>query len=343
MAHVQHHCIADIDSTNREWKIMARVTRLWQAVDYTTDEVNSLDMLLIDEHGHQIHARVDKSLMKKFKRHIVENEIYSLDRFSLLKNDKKYNVILGNFDQIPSKIDNKNLSDVVGRVYEWNKLKNIVKKMDIKLFGYVLKITLWSNSATQFDDDAFKDNSNASVLIVTSTSVRYDDEYHEYVLSSTAATKLYLNLQISQVTNIINSPVPAQSKFLLQGPLQPPSSIAPQPLSQNKKTLSDVIASANDASSQQNHFTCEAIISKILHDKGWTYNACPHSDCLKVVNNTSNGYSCTNHGIVSPEQRYQLRMEIKDETSTARVVAFRDEAMTLLQKTEKELAHIESQ
>ncbi|KAF9592152.1 hypothetical protein IFM89_012581 [Coptis chinensis] len=188
----------------------------------------------------------------------------------------------------------------------------------------------------QLDDETVK-NSNAAVLIVTSASVKYKDENAEYVLSSTAATMLYLNLQIPRVADIINSPIPAPRTLLLPEPPQAPPGITAQ-----RKTLSDIIASVNDASSKQMLFTCEATISQILHDKGWSYNACPHPKCLKAVDITSNGYTCMNHGIVSPEQRYQLRMEIKDGVSTAKVVAFRPEATTLLQKTEEELAHIES-
>ncbi|KAF9591346.1 hypothetical protein IFM89_003969, partial [Coptis chinensis] len=122
-----------------QWKIMAKVSRIWETLDYITNEVRSLDMMLIDKHGHQIHAKVDKTLMNKFQHQIVENEIYSLDRFSLSKSKNKYNVTLGeyvinfnwhtsikplrikdmnfpehafsfvNFDQIPTKIDNKHL------------------------------------------------------------------------------------------------------------------------------------------------------------------------------------------------------------------------------------------
>ncbi|KAF9624448.1 hypothetical protein IFM89_011456, partial [Coptis chinensis] len=189
----------------------------------------------------------------------------------------------------------------------------------------------------QLNDETVK-NSNAAVLIVTSASVKYKDENAEYVLSSTAATMLYLNLQIPRVADIINSPIPASRTLLLPEPPQAPPGITAQ-----RKTLSDIIASVNDASSKQMLFTCEATISQILHDKGWSYNACPRLKCLKAVDITSNGYTCMNHEIVSPEQRYQLRMEIKDDVSIAKVVAFRPKATTLLQKTEEELARIESQ
>ncbi|KAF9623792.1 hypothetical protein IFM89_005299, partial [Coptis chinensis] len=237
MAHLQHHCIADIDSTDRQWKIMARVNRIWETLDYVTDEVRSLDMMLIDKH-----------------------------------------------------------------------------------------ITLWSNSAMQHNDEIISNNSNTAVLIVTSTCVKCDDIRAEYVLSSTFATKLYLNLQIP--------PVPLQTKLLLR---ESPQTVA----SQNKKTLSEIIAAINDDSSQEMHFTVEAAISKILLDKGWSYIACPH--CRKTLDKTISGYKCAKDGIVSPIQKYQLRMEINDETSTAKVVAFDPEATTLLQRTEKELAHIEQQ
>ncbi|KAF9619924.1 hypothetical protein IFM89_010235, partial [Coptis chinensis] len=32
-----------------DWKVLARVSRLWEAIDYSSDEITSLDMLLIDK------------------------------------------------------------------------------------------------------------------------------------------------------------------------------------------------------------------------------------------------------------------------------------------------------
>ncbi|KAF9595338.1 hypothetical protein IFM89_039185 [Coptis chinensis] len=195
---------------------MARVSRIWEAINYTSDEVKSLDMLLIDKHGHQIHARVHKSLITKFKHRIVEKEIYSMDRFSLFKSGNAYNVtsaeyiirfkwftsikpvkteitnfpehtfLFVDFDQIPLKIDNKHLPDVVERIHLWSDLKNVTKKMDMRL------------------------------------------PIHEPPQT------------LPRITKHISS--------------------------QNRKTLSDIIASVNDPSSKQIHFTCEATISKILHD-----------------------------------------------------------------------------
>ncbi|KAF9609491.1 hypothetical protein IFM89_016577 [Coptis chinensis] len=247
----------------RDWKIMARVSRIWEAIDYTTDEVKSLDMLLIDEHGHQIHAKVDKSLMNKFQRQIVEQEIYSLDRFSLSKSKNKYNVTPGdislvsigtpkikplkikdinfpehafsfvNFDQIPSKTDNNHLIDVIERVREWNKLRSVTKR-----------------------------NGNKTVI----RNIQLQDQY----------------------------PIPQQTKLLLR---EPPQTLP----SHNKKTLSEIIVAINDDSSQQMHFTVEATISKVLLDKGWSYIACPH--CRKTLEKTNSGYKCTKDGIVSPKQK----------------------------------------
>ncbi|KAF9591750.1 hypothetical protein IFM89_007080 [Coptis chinensis] len=74
MALLQHHCIAAIDSSNRDWKILASVSRLWEAVDYSTDEVTSLVMLLIDEQhvvGRIIVWNKLKNVTKKNGHHTV--------------------------------------------------------------------------------------------------------------------------------------------------------------------------------------------------------------------------------------------------------------------------------
>ncbi|KAF9625982.1 hypothetical protein IFM89_028368 [Coptis chinensis] len=54
------------------------------------------------------------------------------------------------------------------------------------------------------------------------------------------------------------------------------------------------------------------------------------------------GYDCTKHGVVDPIQKYILKFDIEDNTSTARATAFEEVASTLMKKSAAELITMDS-
>ncbi|KAF9610362.1 hypothetical protein IFM89_022032 [Coptis chinensis] len=229
-----------------------------------------------------------------------------------------------NFSQLSTRVDNKYLTDVVGRLYACSELRNVIKKngketglREMELQdeeGYVLKVTLWGNCAVPFDDQTINNHVNKTVVIVTTSTVKSFNA--EYTISSTAPTRIYVNLQIPEVLNVLNSPIRNAIR------LRDATEINLQSIEEfsdiNKKSLAEIIATTNKISSQVMKFTCKATIFSVLHDYGWSYDACPH--CQKKITEENN-YECPKHGAVDPNKRYQLMMEIEDDTCSARVIA----------------------
>ncbi|XP_030924564.1 uncharacterized protein LOC115951522 [Quercus lobata] len=65
-----------------------------------------------------------------------------------------------------------------------------------------VQTTLWGNTAKQRDDDFYKTYKGPFIVIVTSTIMK--TLRGDYQLSSTFATKLYVNLDIPKVAEIRN-------------------------------------------------------------------------------------------------------------------------------------------
>nr|POF24997.1 hypothetical protein CFP56_45638 [Quercus suber] len=65
-----------------------------------------------------------------------------------------------------------------------------------------VQTTLWGNIAQQIDDDLYETNKGPYIVIVTSTIVK--TFRGDYQLSSTFATKLYVNLDTPEVAEIRN-------------------------------------------------------------------------------------------------------------------------------------------
>ncbi|KAF9590497.1 hypothetical protein IFM89_035604 [Coptis chinensis] len=231
MAEKEYTRIKEIKESNGNYKIKVRVSRIWEAIDYTTNTVKSLDTLLLDEHGDQIHAKIPSFIIGKYKPQLKEMQIYHIEDFSTLK-------IFDNVTYRPV-----NHPYIIK--FKWNTIVKPNREFD-----------------TQFPKQQF------DFVDFTKVSSRKDNKHLK-----------------------------------------------------------------------ETHFTCKTSITKILHDNGWYYKACPH--CAKKITTNAEGYECTKHGNVEPIPKYILKMEIEDNTATAMATLFEQEASSLLQKSAKELLTME--
>ncbi|XP_012832889.1 PREDICTED: uncharacterized protein LOC105953753 [Erythranthe guttata] len=71
----QFTCFNDITPERYNWKVMARVIRLWK-VPSKADQtiINSLDMILVDEQGGKIHASIKRTQVNKFYSILKEGQ-----------------------------------------------------------------------------------------------------------------------------------------------------------------------------------------------------------------------------------------------------------------------------
>ncbi|MCX6710436.1 MAG: OB-fold nucleic acid binding domain-containing protein [Candidatus Woesearchaeota archaeon] len=65
------------------------------------------------------------------------------------------------------------------------------------------------------------------------------------------------------------------------------------------------------------------------------YESCPQ--CRRKLRETKDGLSCQTHGIMNPSFSYVLNLFLDDGTENIRVVCFREQAMQLLSKDDKDM------
>ncbi|KAF9625146.1 hypothetical protein IFM89_019360 [Coptis chinensis] len=372
MAEKGYKSIKEINDTNGSYRIKVRVSRIWEATDFNTDKIKSLDMLLIDEHGDQIHTKIPISFVFKYKPQLKEVQIYYMEEFSTFKiYEKVYRpvnhdyIIMFNWNTIlkPSKEEDiqfpkqlfnfTNFSEVSSRkdnihltVKTWTqpieklkKNKNKTTMMKIYLideWNSFIAVTIWGENANNVKDWIVQNTSRRIVLIISSTSVSYFNG--TYSLSTTSATKVYQNPKIPEFTVMKNSPMEVE----IQEEQMKTSKSTEEVMTQNRRCLSEITNSVTDLFSDEKYFACKASIIKVMHENGWYYNACPNPNCGKKLNTNAEGYDCTKHGVVDPIQKYILKFDIEDKTATVRATAFEEVALTLMKKSAAELITIDS-
>ncbi|KAF6165906.1 hypothetical protein GIB67_012803 [Kingdonia uniflora] len=66
---------------------------MWTAKNFATNDVHSLDKLLIDGHGDQIHAVVPKEVIHQFVEQLHEGELIHVKKFNVSTNTVTYRLV----------------------------------------------------------------------------------------------------------------------------------------------------------------------------------------------------------------------------------------------------------
>ncbi|XP_050262011.1 replication protein A 70 kDa DNA-binding subunit D-like isoform X3 [Quercus robur] len=234
--------LSKISMDRDNWTIKVRVLRMWDAMNTQNNEFISLDMIFIDEEGSTIHAIVRKNQARTFRPQLLEGRVYTIKNFRVestkgefrpVHNDiriwfmtittimesnedinsiQKYCFQFADYHQIQNQCYNYTyLIDVVGKLVavgnvEEPQVNGAPRKLrNLQLLlkeGKEIRLSLWGTTVWQIDEDVYKNNQGPFVLIATSTIVKSFGG--KFSLSSTSATKVYLNLEIPEVAEIID-------------------------------------------------------------------------------------------------------------------------------------------
>ncbi|VFQ71645.1 unnamed protein product [Cuscuta campestris] len=341
--------------------ILVRVCRLWDAYSVKNNtELLSTDMVLIDEEGAYIHG-IKGNLSHLFRNTIVEGGIYSINNFGVTENRNSFRVVgdskimiqmnatsivrpapaqvtdiplhrfdFLDFDKVPMRLGKDYiLTDVVGhvcgegevtdkKVYN-NTLKSLMLELQ-ELSGAKLRITLWGRSVADYITQ--KTAIPASVIVGVFTSNLVKEYMKRTTLSTTTATKVFLDVAIDEVAALKNK----YSEEKTLKPLLVERAVVDQDtVLAGLNTIAEILAIASTDFKNGVTYYCHALIHNISNNNSWYYNSCGH-----CKGNSKFWCKKDSKLVDDAVPRYRLEAIVKDETEVTKFIIFDDEAEKLI-------------
>ncbi|XP_050217705.1 replication factor A protein 1-like [Mercurialis annua] len=191
-----------------------------------------------------------------------------------------------------------------------------------------VRITFWGTIATNFDWDVVNSKSGPFIIVVTSTTIK--KFMGQYSLSSTSATKIYVNLQIPEVDKI-RCRMPQQEEIIKVTPTAT-ASIIPieEQMLANRKTIAEILQLQWQPKAQEHQYTVMATIDAINSTFGWHYTSCNSCNKKLAIEDGSQICNTCNKACAYPISRYKIHLQVSDITGTTSFVLFDKEAEHLL-------------
>ncbi|OMO60132.1 Nucleic acid-binding protein [Corchorus capsularis] len=307
--------------------VMARVARKWETV----------------LPGGTIPINGDLWWMTGFSSDkVVEGKVYKILHFEVLDRKKKYKSIPAEFTiYFNSSTKLIELTEGINKypryflrfadmieIRERSEKDPVFTDVIGMFVGYGEPIAISVSHISHLNLAEFAAMAQKPIFVVAATTVR---EYSETkFLSSSSATKVYVNPDIPEAEEIRQRFRTAFFTVLLLHCWSRSFGVnllAPEHTSQSLASTN-----AKDAvilellyltleKAQGQKFRVEAEVTEVDTTNGWYYESCP--DChLKLPPAKGGGYSCTQHGRVTPKLVMQLTLMIKDDTSDLEVAVF---------------------
>ncbi|KAJ1273707.1 hypothetical protein BS78_05G005400 [Paspalum vaginatum] len=350
--------LRQLTTAGQAWNIKVKIIRMWESINFSTDELMSLDMILMDEQGETIRATIWKNLIDNYKPKINEGSIYALSNFKVqedtryrpVKNTLKivfvYNTNVKEFASLDTLMERKSLdkqcSDVIGLLTKIKQVetrtifKNTAnpRQKDIREIELLIskdqtvRITLWGDLAHSLNEDVIGKH---IVVIVTSTMV--EGLQGMISLKTTNGTRIYTDLDIPETWKFIDS-VPYEENVpkLMEVDKSTQGTLEDQ-MFYNRRTLHDITQMRHDNPTEQDFvFTSRATIDRLANTTWW-YMAC--NVCNKMCTKIVSKYHCSkcNKCPDATTPRYLIRLQISDHTATTTCSIFDDEAQRMLKTT----------
>ncbi|XP_038721806.1 uncharacterized protein LOC120013903 [Tripterygium wilfordii] len=344
-------------------------------VPTANDLLLSHDYLFTDEEGMTMQATIKKNTASDLRAQLIEGDIYCIMNFVVVQSNKKYRICeseqmirLGKWTRVQQLTlaqhlipvdafkfiehgllmdrvnDDTSLTDFIGKLVSVTELSKIPingrvsEKKNLIIQDKEMNevnVTIWGDIAYGLDEQRVKEESKEGAIIMILTSMTVRRYEGKPSLSSTSATKIYVNLNIPEVLLFRNSSAPPFEVIIHPSSMRASSS----PVI-HKVTIKELLAVYNHRQKQGGKYSCKAKINGIHTNDGWWYNGCPK--CQIGVNYNGSQVWCEQCGILreSPIPCYKLFFVVEDETGNTIFSLLGDQADAFIQIPAKTVINV---
>lgn len=331
------------------------------------DPLISIDGVLLDEHGTMAQISVPKRFQKQFRHLLTEGYVYKFTDVSAVDirnkshvyhhqnymlqfthNTKvhpletrgadipKFSFKFCPFDKLPEMDTTaRPLQDIIGVIshvgpfdYASPTSQNKLRIIKIRnLDEQTQEVRLWGKHGETFDEAAVLKKSQEGIVVGIFAGVTAGNFLGTLTISSNSATKIYIDLDASEVSSYRTSYQWASPT--LQQQLPQVVHLSPIQAAGKLYTLQEI--SNLPASSFQERATYSTIakVQSIVTATTWYYKGCKR--CEKGYNNTSDTPTCICANS-SPKPLYKLPITLTDESGKLDVIAFTAVAEELVER-----------
>ncbi|CAJ2664707.1 replication protein A 70 kDa DNA-binding subunit A-like [Trifolium pratense] len=359
--------LCDVVPGRESWRVKVRVIRVWEVPNFLNpDQINSIEMVLIDEKGGKIHATIRKQLLYLFKNKISEGHVYKISYLAVAPSSGSYRTTLHPYkfffqmktkiqicqsDDIPNfGLSISNISDVCSHTIDYDFLVDVmgimtgisVEREYIK-DGRVTKMIVveLTDKSGKCEIALFGDyvdilqkkmESNSEGLPVVAVQFAKVKIFRDKVSLQNVinTTQIFINPDFKEAVDLRNGNINVGIEHSGVVPVLGPRGKATLEedflLGYQKSTISKLLGSSEDGI-----FIVLAVVTDLVDGQDWWYPACR---CHKSVIADSGAYyckGCVKH-VFHMVPRFKVKFNVCDDTGDTIFVVFDTDMYSLIGK-----------
>ncbi|PWA48379.1 replication protein A 70 kDa DNA-binding subunit B [Artemisia annua] len=367
---IRYHHVSDLHpNITDKWTVNVMAARVWTTYNPNNNRVLSMDLIIVDERGTSIHAKIPATLINRFGNRIKEGCVYKIHKFTVVNyGDTKYRPLeikffvqfgyttdiqpsylqpqlfdrhvfkFVPFGNLQRRIGNDTyLTDVIGVLREWGPLQNNVERVQ-GCNPQVRKIVIADMSDIKLN-----------ISLWGKCALAYEDN----IIESKKNTKIVVILTCCRVRLYAGAPqltTTVSTQFHLNLPIA-------ETLAYNQRHIQPVVFTSTtvetdtlkvtpvteiyqclaDGATLGTRFIIYGMVIGIDLDKDWKFIQC--TKCFHKVTLDGVRYYCDNckKHISNPRQTYKLVIKVRDNEEDIECVLFNSAATEILGLTVEEL------
>ncbi|KAK9055722.1 hypothetical protein SSX86_026807 [Deinandra increscens subsp. villosa] len=365
---MSYHKISDLHpNVTDKWQINVMVSRIWKSFNHSSGRLLSIDMILSDEHGSSIHAKIPANVMHPFKDVFVEGSVYRIHKFVVLHYKSRYRLLRCDifvqfirstmihasmlqsssftrhvFEFVPfnslaqRENDDTYLTDVIGVLCQWGVVEKIdsVKSINNEVRNIVildemgLEVTVSLwGNLARHISDDDIRNHGSPNIVIVLCSCRVRRFKGSLCLWTTGSSQLYIDLPVSMLHIYKNIHVD-HVVFNLANQTDAGMHIT---------SMSQLLTDLQEGVPKGTMYNIYVNVIGVDFTNDWKYVPCPI--CRRKSTFENGHYYCSNckKNVMNPRQGYKLVLNVIESGVQASFVLFDDYAIPFLGFTVDEL------